>query len=159
MHLNIFHCLVMVWSKNQPDLRPPKSKFRDMPFVGTDALINSWTFYVDPFGTVATAQWQIFLEVGSLDVTWWPDLGWSWAEIFWNVAEKMYEKGYAKKRLGTVPPFFRYWRKTLGGHLNPPHVPARVNTSEMSHFETSEQSIRVINKAEIVGFYSIFPSV
>ena len=37
----------MVRSQNWPDLRSPKSKFRDINFVGTDALINSWKFHID----------------------------------------------------------------------------------------------------------------
>ena len=89
---------IMVLSENWRDLRSPKSKFRDTRFVGTGArfvgthaLINSWRFHVDPFKTVATAQRQIFLEVASLDPTWWPDLTWPWAEFFRTGAERMHE--------------------------------------------------------------------
>ena len=42
------HSLIMVRSQNWPDLRAPKSKFRDKFYVGTDAAINSWKLHVDP---------------------------------------------------------------------------------------------------------------
>ena len=35
-----FNCLIMVGSQNWPDLMSQISKFRDMRFVSTDALIN-----------------------------------------------------------------------------------------------------------------------
>ena len=41
------HCLIMVRSQNWPDLRSPRSKFRDIHFVGADTFINSWKFHID----------------------------------------------------------------------------------------------------------------
>ena len=38
--------------------------------MGTDAVINSWKFHFDFLRSVVTAQWQIFLKVVSLDLTW-----------------------------------------------------------------------------------------
>ena len=54
------HHLIMARSQNWPDLKPPKSKFRDKSFVGTYALINSWKLHVNLLKTVATTQSQIF---------------------------------------------------------------------------------------------------
>ena len=46
----------MVRSQKWPDLRPPRSKFRELRFVGTDAIMNSWKFHIDTLKTVVTAQ-------------------------------------------------------------------------------------------------------
>ena len=102
----------MVWSENWPDLRSLKSKF--LRFVGTDAHINIWKFHVNPLRTIVTAQSQIFLKVGSLDLTWWPDLRWTWAEIFRKGAERMYKK-VCKKRQRFAPLFFTIREKRGGG--------------------------------------------
>ena len=50
-------------------------------------------------------------------------------------------KRYAKKQRRYAPPFFRYSRKTLGGHLDAPPGPARVkhpllhSLIEIQHFD------------------------
>ena len=40
------HCPIMVRFQNWPNLRSPKSKFREIHFVGTDTLINSRKFHI-----------------------------------------------------------------------------------------------------------------
>ena len=62
-----------------------------MRFVGTDTLIIFWKFHIDSLQTISTALSQMFLKVGSLNVTWRPDLRWPGAEIFTKGAEKMNE--------------------------------------------------------------------
>ena len=76
-------------SQKWPDLRSPISKIRDIRFVGTDELIIFWKFHNFPWNIVAVARLESYFVVGSLDLTWWPDLTWHWVEIFTKVAEKM----------------------------------------------------------------------
>ena len=38
---------------------------------------------------MAVARLESYFVVGSLDLTWWPDLTWPWVEILTKVAEKM----------------------------------------------------------------------
>ena len=83
------HWLIMGRSQKWPDLRSPISKIQDIRFVGTDDLIIFRKFHNVPWNIVAVARWESYFVVGSLDLTWWPDLTWPWAEIFKNVAEKM----------------------------------------------------------------------
>ena len=45
-----------------------------MRFVATDGLTVSGKFHIDGSKTVATAASQTFYEVGSLDLTWQPDV-------------------------------------------------------------------------------------
>ena len=101
-------------SQKWPDLRSPISKIQDIRFVGTDDLIIFQKFHNFPWNIVAVARWKSYFVVGSLDLTWWPDLTWPWAEIFTKVAEKMGVR-WVKTRRRCVPPFFRYPRKTWGG--------------------------------------------
>ena len=76
-------------SQKWPDLRSPISKIQDIRFVGSDDLIIFRKFHYFPWNIVAVVRWEIYFVVGSLDLTWWPDLTWPWAEIFTKVAEKM----------------------------------------------------------------------
>ena len=76
-------------SQKWPDLRSPISKIQDIRFVGTDDLIIFRKFHNFPWNIVAVAWWESYFVVGSLDLTWWPDLTWPWAEIFTKVAKKM----------------------------------------------------------------------
>ena len=76
-------------SQKWPDLRSPISKIQDIRFIGTDDLIIFRKFRNFPWNIVAVARWESYFVVGSLDLTWWPDLTWPWAEIFTKVAEKM----------------------------------------------------------------------
>ena len=57
-----------------------------VPQSAPESLMN-----VDQLKTVPTAESQIFLDVGSLGLSWWPDLRWSWDKVFKNGAEMMYE--------------------------------------------------------------------
>ena len=79
-------------SQKWPDLRSPISKIRDIRFVGTDDLIIFRKFHNFPWNIVAVARLESYFVVGSLDLTWWPDLTWHWVEIFTKVAEKMGDK-------------------------------------------------------------------
>ena len=83
------HWLIMGRSQKWPDLRSPISKIQYIRFVGTDDLIIFRKFHNCPWNIVAVARWKSYFVVGSLDLTWWPDLTWPWAEIFTKVAEKM----------------------------------------------------------------------
>ena len=76
-------------SQKWPDLRSPISKIRDIRFVGTGDLIIFRKFHNFPWNIVAVARLESYFVVGSLDLTWWPDLTWHWVEIFTKVAEKM----------------------------------------------------------------------
>ena len=76
-------------SQKWPDLRSPISKIQDIRFVGTDDLIIFRKFHNFPCNIVAVVRLERYFVVGSLDLTWWPDLTWHWAEIFTKVAEKM----------------------------------------------------------------------
>ena len=76
-------------SQKWPDLRSPISKIRDIHFVGTGDLIIFRKCHNFPWNIVAVARLESYFVVGSLDLTWWPDLTWHWVEIFTKVAEKM----------------------------------------------------------------------
>ena len=76
----------------------------------------SWKFHTDCSKTVGTVTSQTFWEVGSLDLTWWPDLRWSGDKIFRKGAERMADKVITKKNLRgsqMAPP-----RRGLGCFLN-----------------------------------------
>ena len=91
----------MVWSENWPGLRSPKFKFWDIHWVGTDALIKSWMFYVDPFKLLPLRNGKYFCMLSHLtwpsDLTW-DDLG---QNILWKVRNgciKRYAKNGANSR-------------------------------------------------------------
>ena len=106
-------------SQKWPDLRSPISKIQDIRFVGSDDLIVFRKFHNFPWNIVAVARWESYFVAGSLDLTWWPDLTWPWAEIFTKVAEKM--GGKVGENLAALrAAVFRYPRKTWGGRSNAP---------------------------------------
>ena len=124
-------------SQKWPDLRSPISKIRDIGFVGTGDLIIFLKFHNFPWNIVAVARLESYFVVGSLDLTWWPDLTWHWVEIFTKVAEKMGGK-VCKTRRRCAPPFFRYPRKTWGGGGRsnaPPPAGRGVNVSTKMLFK------------------------
>ena len=102
-------------SQKWPDLRSPISKIRDIRFVGTDDLIIFRKFHNFPWNIVAVARLESYFVVGSLDLTWWPDLTWHWVEIFTKVAEKMGDKVGENPAALRAAVFFCYPRKTWGG--------------------------------------------
>ena len=111
-----------------PDLRSPISKIQDIRFVGTDDLIIFRKFHNFPWNIVAVARWESYFVVGSLDLTWWPDLTWPWAEISqklrkrWGV--RWWKPGGAARRR------FSLSSKNLrGGRSNAPPQQARVNVT------------------------------
>ena len=105
------HWLIMGRSQKWPDLRSPISKISDIHFVGTNDLIIFRKFHNFPWNTVAVARLESYFVVGSLDLTWWPDLTWPWIEIFTKIAENMGVM-WVKTRRRCAPPYFRYSRKT-----------------------------------------------
>ena len=109
------HCRIMVWSEHWPDLRSLKSKFRDIRLQLLKPL-STPEFHVDPLRTVVTTQSQIFLEVGSLDLIWWPDLQCPWATIFRKGEERMHEKVLKNSAIHETPD---------GGRLDAPPPPRR----------------------------------
>ena len=114
-------------SQKWPDLRSPISKIRDIRFVGTDDLIVFRKFHNFPWNIVAVARLESYFVVGSLDLTWWPDLTWHWVEIFTKVAEKMGSKvGENPAALRAAVFFFLLSSKNLrgGGVQTPPPPPA-----------------------------------
>ena len=111
-------------SRNRPDLRSSISKFRDIRFVGIISLINHWKFEIYRAWVVAVAQVDIFWNMRSLDLTWWPDLERPGAEIFTQYVKRMFKK-VCKKRRRCTAPFLRYRRKTGRGVSKPPPPSAR----------------------------------
>ena len=120
-------------SQKWPDLRSPISKIRDIRFVGTDHLIIFWKFHKFPRNIVAVARLESYFVVGSLDLTWWPDLTWHWVEIFTKVAEKMGGK-VGENPAALRAAVFSLSSKNLrgGGRSNaPPPSRARVNLTRL----------------------------
>ena len=113
-------------SQKWPDLRSPISKIRDIRFVGTDDLIIFRKFPNFPWNIVAVAGLESYFVVGSLDLTWWPDLTWHWVEIFTKVAENMGGK-VSENPAALRASVFRYPRKPEGGRSNALPSRARVN--------------------------------
>ena len=107
-------------SQKWPDLRSPISKIRDISFVGTDNLIIFRKFHNFPWNIVAVARWESYFVVGSLDLTWWPDLTWPGAEIFTKVAEKMGGKVGENSAALRAAVFFAILEKPEGGRSNAP---------------------------------------
>ena len=112
-------------SQKWPDLRSQISKIRDIIFLGTDDLIIFRKFHNFPWNIVAVARLESHFVVGSLDLTWWPDLTWHWVEIFTKVAEKMGNK------VGEI--FFAILEKPEGrGRSNAPPPPAGRGLTDRS---------------------------
>ena len=127
-------------SQKWPDLRSPISKIRDICFVGTDDLIIFRKFQNFPWNIVAVARLESYFVVGSLDLTWWPDLTWHLVEIFTKVAEKMGDKVGEKPGGAARRRFFAILKKTWGGgggrsNANPSR--ARVKEIGMPKTETN----------------------
>ena len=118
-------------SQKWPDLRSPISKIQDIRFVGTDDLIIFRKFHNFPWNIVAVARWESYFVVGSLDLTWWPDLTWPWAEIFTKVAEKMGGK-VGENPAALRAAVFSLSSKNLrgGAFKRPPPSRARVKERE-----------------------------
>ena len=112
-------------SQKWPDLRSPISKIQDKRFVGTDDRIICRKFHNFPWNIVAVARWESYFVVGSLDLTWWPDLTWPWAKIFTKVAEKMGGK-VGENPAALRAAVFSLSSKNLrgGGRSNAPPPPA-----------------------------------
>ena len=76
-------------------------------------------FHNFPWNIVAVVRLESYFVVGSLDLTWWPDLTWHWVKIFTKVAENMGKPVFPVKPVkhGWKPalPYFRYPRKPEGG--------------------------------------------
>ena len=118
------HWLIMGRSQKWPDLRSPISKIQNIRFVGTDDLIIFRKFHNFPWNIVAVARWESYFVVGSLDLTWWPDLTWPWAEIFTKVAEKMGGKVGENTAALRAAVFFAILEKPEEGAFKRPPPPA-----------------------------------
>ena len=133
-------------SQKWPDLRSPISKIQEIRFVGTDDLIIFRKFYNFPWNIVAVARWESYFVVRSLDLTWWPDLTWPWAEIFTKVAEKMGGK-VGENPAARSAAVFSLSSKNLrggGGSNAPPPSRARVNHAYGNTFPEFEPSGSII---------------
>ena len=113
-------------SQKWPDLRSPISKIRDMRFVGTGDLIIFRKFHNFPWNIVAVARLESYFVVGSLDLTWWPDLTWHWVEIFTKVAEKMGGKVGENPEALRAGVFSLSSKNLRGGVQTPPPPPSRA---------------------------------
>ena len=113
-------------SQKWPDLRAPISKIRDIRFVGTDEFIIFWKFHNFPWNIVAVARLESYFVVGSLDLTWWPDLIWHWVEIFTKVAEKMGGKVGENPAAPRAAVFSLSSKNLRGGVQTPPPSRARL---------------------------------
>ena len=120
------HWLIMGRSQKWPNLRSLISKIQDIRFVGTDDLILFRKFHNFPWNIVAVARWESYFVVGSLDLTWWPDLTWPWAEIFTKVAEKMGGKVGENPAALRAAVFSLSLKNLRGGVQTPPPSRARV---------------------------------
>ena len=107
-------------SQKWPDLRSPISKIQDIRFVGTDDLIIFRKFHNFAWNIVAVARLESYFVVGSLDLTWWPDLTWHWAEIFTKVAEKMGDKVGENPAALRTAVFLLSSKNLRGGVQTPP---------------------------------------
>ena len=138
-------------SQKWPDLRSPISKIQDIRFVGTDDLIIFRKFHNFPWNIVAVARWESYFVVGSLDLTWWPDLTWPWAEIFTKVAEKM--GGKVGENLAALrAAVFSLSSKNLrgGGGVQTPPPPAGRGLNSRRHLK------RYINELGMQGNLCLF---
>ena len=135
----------MVRSQNLPDLRSPKSRFRDIRFICTNALINSWKFYIANLKNVVTRQCLIFLRYDHL--TWSGDLTWDDLGLkFSGRVRNWCIKGMQKKRLRCAPPFSRYLRKTRWVSQNaPPPTRAKVKGGQKGVPKPGEKAKNVKN--------------
>ena len=126
------HWLIMGRSQKWPDLRSPISKIRDIRFVGTDDLIIFRKFHNFPWNIVAVARLESYFVVGSLDLTWWPDLTWHRVDIFTQVAKKMGDKVGENPAALRAAVFLLSSKNLRGGAFKRPPPPpsrARVNIS------------------------------
>ena len=111
-------------SQKWPDLRSPISKIRDIRFVGTGDLIMFRKVHNFPWNIVAVARLESYFVVGSLDLTWWPDLTWYWVEIFTQVVEKMGGKVGENPTALRAAVFSLSSKNLRGGVQTPPPPPA-----------------------------------
>ena len=127
------HWLIMVRSRNWPDLWWQISKIRDRQVVSIYDLMKRWRCETNRISSVATAQPQSQKPVFDFDLTWWPDLWWPGAEIFTQGVKFNCEQ-VLKTWRRCAPPFFRYPRKTggVGIFCPPPPPPERVLNSSHS---------------------------
>ena len=68
---------IMVRSQYWPDLRSPNTKSIDIRFVGTDAHIKFWKFYINLLKSLKICSRSTIanvLQVRSFDLLRWPDL-------------------------------------------------------------------------------------
>ena len=131
-------------SQKWPDLRSPISKIRDIRFVCTDELIIFGKFHNFPWNIVAVARLKSYFVVGSLDLTWWPDLTWHWVQLFTKVAEKMGGK-VRENPAALRAAVFSLSSKNLRGGVQTPPPPPPAGRGLMT--------IKNFKKYTIYGYY------
>ena len=90
--------------------------------------INRWKYEIDRASVVAVAQVDIFWNMRSLDLTWWPDPERPGAEIFTQCVKRMCEKVCQKTAALRAAVFALSAKNQMGGvQTTPPPGPARVN--------------------------------
>ena len=121
------HWLIMVRSRNWPDLWWQISKIRDIQVVGIYDLMKRWRFETNRISSVATAQPQSQKPVFDFDLTF-GDLGLKFLHKVSNsIVSRYWKNGGAARRR-----FFRYPRKTGGvGIFCPPPSSARVKKQQL----------------------------
>ena len=116
-------------SRNWHDLRSSIYKFRDKHFVSSYVLTTSCEFQINRLKTLTLALLQTFLEVGSLDLVWWPDLRWPEVIFFSQSVRNWCTNSCAKTRRRCAPPFSLHLRKCHGGGGFPPPPPEISKTT------------------------------
>ena len=121
------HWLIMVRSRNWPDLWWQISKIRDIQVVGIYDLMKRWRFETNLISSVATAQPQSQKPVFDFDLTWWPDLWWPGVEIFTQGVKFNCKQVFEKMAALRAAVFPLSAKNRRGGHvLPPPPSSARV---------------------------------
>ena len=107
------HWLIMMRSRNWPDLWSQILKIRDKQVVGIYDLMKRWKIETNRIRSVATAQPQSQKPIFDFDLTWWPDLWWPGANFF-------YTRCLIQLLTGIEKMFPLYAKNRRGGHFLPP---------------------------------------
>ena len=92
-------------------------------------MTSSYSESFITFPETLLARWERFFVVGSLDLTWWPDLTWPWAEIFTKVAEKMGGKVGENLAALRAAVFSLSSKNLRGAFKRPPPPPSRARVN------------------------------
>ena len=119
------HWLIMVRSRNWPDLWSQIAKIRDVEVAGIYDLMKRWRFETNRTSSVATAQPQSQKHVFDFDLTWWPDLWWPGLKFLHKVSNSIVSRYWkngraAHRRFSAIREKPEWW-----AYLPPP-PPVRV---------------------------------